>query len=122
MQWQYRFKRQLITEEDLIRYSDFPQKDLLLQRLAKEASEDTAENLVADLTYFASIFSKLLSQGLTEEQAAQQAIDILIEEKNAMMQDLVSVEDLCNIVAQNSKACYNCVVRRIFIWQSLKLI
>ena len=87
MQGQYRFKRQLITEEDLLRFSDFPQKDLFLQRLAKEASEDTAESLVADLTNFASIFSKLLSQGLTEEQAAQQAIDILIEEKNAMMQD-----------------------------------
>jgi hypothetical protein len=87
MQGQYRFKRQLITEEDLLRFSDFPQKDLFLQRLAKEATEDTAENLVADLTNFASIFSKLLSQGLTEEQAAQQAIDILIEEKNAMMQD-----------------------------------
>jgi hypothetical protein len=87
MQGQYRFKRQLITEEDLLRFSDFPQKDLFLQRLAKEASEDTAESLVADLTNFASIFSKLLSQGLTEEQAAQQAIDILIEEKNAIMQD-----------------------------------
>jgi hypothetical protein len=42
---------------------------------------------VADLTNFASIFSRLLSQGLSEEQAAQQAITILIEEKNAIQQN-----------------------------------
>lgn len=87
MQGQYQFKRQLITEEDLLRFSDFPQKDLFLQRLAKASEDNTAETLVADLTNFASIFTKLLSQGLNEEQAAQQAITILIEEKNAMVQN-----------------------------------
>ena len=87
MQGQYQFKTQVITEQDLIRYSDFPQKDLILQRLQSEAENNTAENLVADLTNFASIFTKLMSQGLDENQAAEQAIQILIEEKNAMMQD-----------------------------------
>lgn len=87
MQGQYQFKTPVITEQDLIRYSDFPQKDLILQRIERESQEDTAQNLVADLTNFASIFTRLLSQGLTEEQAAQQAITILIEEKNAMQQD-----------------------------------
>lgn len=87
MQGQYNFKRQVITEEDLIRYSDFPQKDLILQRLAKEEQESTAQNLIADLTNFASIFSRMLASGLSEEEAAQQAIQILIEEKNAMKQD-----------------------------------
>lgn len=87
MQGQYGFKTPVITEEDLIRYSDFPQKDLILQRLEKDKQSSTAEDLIADLTNFASIFSKLLSQGLTEEQAAEQAIQILLEEKNAMMQD-----------------------------------
>ena len=87
MQGQYQFKTQVITEEDLIRYSDFPQKDLILQRIVRNKESNTAQDLIADLTNFASIFSKLLSQGVPEEQAAEQAIQILIEEKNAMMQD-----------------------------------
>lgn len=87
MQGQYAFKVPVITEQDLIRYSDFPQKDLILQRIAKQQQDDTAQDLIADLSNFASIFSRLLSQGLTEEQAAEQAIQILIEEKNAMMHD-----------------------------------
>lgn len=87
MQAQYQIKPQIITPQDLLKYSDFPQKDLFLQRLEKEQQDSTAETLVADLTNFASIFSRLLSQGLSEEQAAQQAITILIEEKNAMQQD-----------------------------------
>lgn len=87
MQGQYQFKRQVISEEDLVRYSDFPQKDLILQRLERDSQNDTTENLVADLTNFASIFSKLLSKGLDENTAAQQAIQILVEEKNQMQQD-----------------------------------
>jgi hypothetical protein len=87
MQGQYGFKKQVITEQDLVKWSDFPQKDLILQRLEKEEQSSTAENLVADLTNFASIFSRMLSQGLSEEEAAQQAISILIEEKNAMKQN-----------------------------------
>ena len=87
MQAQYQIKPQIITPQDLLKYSDFPQKDLFLQRLEKEQQDSVAETLVADLTNFASIFSRLLSQGLSEEQAAQQAITILIEEKNAMQQD-----------------------------------
>lgn len=87
MQGQYGFKKRVITEKDLIRFSDFPQKDLFLQRMEKEEQEGIAEKLIADLTNFASIFTRLLGQGLTEEQAAQEAISILIEEKNAMEQD-----------------------------------
>lgn len=87
MQGQYNFKKQLITEQDLVRFSDFPQKDLWLQRLEKEDQNSVAENLVADLTNFASIFSRFLSEGMSEEEAAQQAISVLIEEKNAMKQD-----------------------------------
>ena len=87
MQGQYGFKVPVITEQDLIRYSDFPQKDLILQRIESEQQSNTAETLIADLTNFASIFTKLISQGLSEEQAAEQAINILIEEKNMMMQD-----------------------------------
>lgn len=87
MQGQYQFKKQIVTEQDLVRYSDFPQKDILLQRLEKEDQTNTAEQLVADLTNFASIFTRLLSSGMSEEQAAQEAIGILIEEKNSMLQD-----------------------------------
>jgi hypothetical protein len=87
MQGQYNFKKQIVTEQDLVRFSDFPQKDMWLQRLEKQDQESVAENLIADLTNFASIFSRMLAQGLSEEEAAQQAINILIEEKNAMQQD-----------------------------------
>jgi len=87
MQAQYQINPQIITPQDLVRFSDFPQKDLFLQRLEKESQDNIAETLVADLTNFASIFSRLLSQGLSEEEAAQQAITILIEEKNAMEQN-----------------------------------
>lgn len=87
MQGQYGFKTQVITEQDLVKYSDFPQKDLILQRLERDKQANTAQDLVADLTNFASIFSRLLSQGLSEQEAAENAIQILIEEKNAMMQD-----------------------------------
>ncbi len=87
MQGQYQFKKPIVTEQDLVRFSDFPQKDLWLQRLERQDQESIAENLIADLTNFASIFSRLLSQNLSEEQAAQQAIAILLEEKNAMQQD-----------------------------------
>lgn len=87
MQGQYGFKTPVITEEDLIRFSDFPQKDLFLQRITKSKQDDTGEKLIADLTNFASIFSNLMAKGLSEEQAAQQAIAIMLEEKNAMIQD-----------------------------------
>lgn len=87
MQGQYQFPTPLIQPEDLIRWSDFPQKDLLLQRIEKDKQNKTAENLISDLTNFASIFSKFLGEGMSEEQAAQQAITILIEEKNAMEQN-----------------------------------
>ena len=87
MQGQYQFKTQVITEQDLIRYSDFPQKDEILDRLEAESQSNTAQDLIADLTNFATIYSRLLSQGVEEGAAAEQAIQILIEEKNAMMQD-----------------------------------
>ena len=87
MQGQYQFKTQVITEQDLIRYSDFPQKDEILDRLEAESQSNTAQDLIADLTNFATIYSRLLSQGVEEGTAAEQAIQILIEEKNAMMQD-----------------------------------
>lgn len=87
MQGQYQFPKQVITPEELIRYSDFPQKQVWLERLAKEDQDKIATNLVSDLTNFASIFTKLLAQGLTEEQAATQAIQLLIEEKNTMKEN-----------------------------------
>jgi hypothetical protein len=87
MQGQYQFKTRIITEQDLVRFSDFPQKDLWLQRIEQEEQANTGQDLIADLTNFASIFSRLLSQNMSEEQAAQQAIAILIEEKNAIKQN-----------------------------------
>lgn len=87
MQGQYQFKTPIVTEQDLVRFSDFPQKDLWLQRIERDAQAKAGETLISDLTNFANIFSRILSQGVTAEQAAQQAIQLLIEEKNMMRQD-----------------------------------
>ena len=87
MQGQYNFPQEIISASDLVRFSDFPQKDLWLQKIAKQEEEAIGENLIADLTNFATIFSNFLSKGLSEEQAAQQAITVLIEEKNKISED-----------------------------------
>lgn len=89
MQAQYGLqgKDRIVEAEDLIKYSDFPQKHLWLQKVAKKKQEDIAGNLVADLTNFASIFSKMLAKNMSEEEAAKAAIDILIQEKNAIMEN-----------------------------------
>lgn len=87
MQGQYQFKTKVITEEDLVRYSDFPQKDLILQRIERDKMGDISEDITSTLMNFASIFTKLISQGIPEEQATMEAINMLVEEKNAQLQD-----------------------------------
>lgn len=87
MQGQYQFKVPIVTPEDLVRFSDFPQKNLWLQRLAKEKLTDIKTDVESTFKNAFLIYQKLLQQGLSEAQAAEQAIAILVEEKQQMSMD-----------------------------------
>ena len=87
MQGQYGFKVPIVTEEDLVRFSDFPQKSLWLQRIAREKLTDIKTEVESTFKNAFLIYQKLLQQGLTEAQAAEQAINILVEEKQQISND-----------------------------------
>ncbi len=87
MQGQYGFKNRIVTEEDLVRFSDFPQKNLWLQRLAKEKLNDVKTDVESTFKNAFLIYQKLLNSGLPEAQAAEQAIQMLVEEKQQIAAD-----------------------------------
>lgn len=87
MQGQYGFERRIVTEEDLVKFSDFPQKDLWLQRIAKENLTDIKTDVEATFKNGFLIYQKLLAGGLSEAQAAEQAIQMLVEEKQQIAVD-----------------------------------
>lgn len=87
MQGQYGFKTPIVTEEDLVKFSDFPQKDLWLQRIAKQKLMDIKTDVESTFKNAFLIYQKLLQQGLTEAQAAEQAINMLVEEKQQIAND-----------------------------------
>lgn len=87
MQGQYQFKTPIVTEEDLVKFSDFPQKDLWLQRLAKTKLNDIKEDVESTFKNAFLIYQKLIQEGLNEAQAAEQAIQILVEEKQQIALD-----------------------------------
>lgn len=87
MQGQYGFKVPIVTEEDLVRFSDFPQKSLWLQRIARQKLTDIKTDVESTFKNAFLIYQKLLQQGLNESQAAEQAINILVEEKQQLAND-----------------------------------
>jgi len=87
MQGQYQFKTPIVTEEDLVKFSDFPQKSLWLQRIAKSKLNDIKTDVESTFKNAFLIYQKLIQEGLTEAQAAEQAIQILIEEKQQIAND-----------------------------------
>ena len=87
MQGQYGFKHRVVTEEDLVRFSDFPQKNLWLQRLAKEKLLDVKTDVESTFKNAFLIYQRLLQEGMPEAQAAEQAINMLVEEKQQISQD-----------------------------------
>ena len=87
MQGQYQFKTPIVTEEDLVKFSDFPQKDLWLQRIAKSKLNDIKTDVEATFKNAFLIYQQLLQKGLDEAQAAEQAIQILVEEKQQIALD-----------------------------------
>lgn len=72
-QAQYQFQEQLITPIEWLKYQDFPQKDLILDRMEADMMNDDKEQLQNDLMNFAG----LIEGGLDP----QEAIDIIVDEK-----------------------------------------
>lgn len=87
MQGQYQFKTPIVTEEDLVKFSDFPQKDLWLQRIAKSKLNDIKTDVESTFKNAFLIYQQLLQKGLNEAQAAEQAIQMLVEEKQQIALD-----------------------------------
>jgi hypothetical protein len=87
MQGQYGFKVPIVTEEDLVRFSDFPQKNLWLQRIAKQKLNDVKTDVESTFKNAFLIYQKLLQEGMTDAQAAEQAINILVAEKQQIAAD-----------------------------------
>ena len=87
MQGQYQFPVRIVTEEDIVRFSDFPQKDIWLQRIAREKLNDVKTDVESTFKNAFLIYNKLISSGVTEEEAARETINILIEEKQQMQMD-----------------------------------
>ncbi len=73
MQGQYQFEPALITHEEWLQWKDFPQKDLILQRIRQAQQQIEEEELIADLMSFAGLIDK----GMSPEEA----IETIIQEK-----------------------------------------
>ena len=87
MQGQYQFKTRIVTEEDIVQFSDFPQKHLWLQRIAKAKLNDVKTDVESTFKNAFLIYQKLIQEGMSEAQAAEQAIAILVEEKQQIERD-----------------------------------
>lgn len=87
MQGQYGFKIPIVTEEDIVRFSDFPQKHLWLQRIAKQKLNNIKTDVESTFKNAFLIYQKLLQEGLDEATAAEQAINMLVEEKQMIAND-----------------------------------
>lgn len=73
LQGQYQFDPPLITPEEWMMYKDFPQKNLQLQRMRRDAQRNDQRDMEETLLNFAG----LLDKGLEPEEAIQ----VLVEEK-----------------------------------------
>jgi hypothetical protein len=73
LQGQYQFQPPLITNEEWIQWKEFPQKDLIIQRMRQAQRQIEEEELIADLMSFAGLIDK----GMSPEEA----IETIIEEK-----------------------------------------
>lgn len=89
MQGQYNFQIPLILEEDLIDEMPIPavKKERFLQRFTKEKASSAALERRETLLTFANLFQQLQQGGLNEEEAAEEALNIMDEEAMAMQQN-----------------------------------
>lgn len=78
MQGQYQMNPPLITPEEWLKYQDFPQKDLMLQRMEKQRVQDDTQEITENVVNFSS----LLQQGVTPDGAIQ-----MLADEKAMMRE-----------------------------------
>lgn len=78
MQAQYQMNPPLMTPEEWLSYQDFPQKDMMLQRMEAQRLQDDTQEITENIVNFSS----LMQQGVTPEGA----VDMLANEK-AMMRE-----------------------------------
>lgn len=71
MQSQYQMNPPLITPEEWLKYQDFPQKDIMLQRMEAQRLQDD----VQDITENVVNFSSLVQQGVSPDGAVQMLAD-----------------------------------------------
>jgi hypothetical protein len=71
MQAQYQMNPPLITPEEWLQYQDFPQKDLMLQRMEAQRLQDDVNEITENVVNFSS----LMQQGVTPDGAVQMLAD-----------------------------------------------
>lgn len=71
MQAQYQMNPQLITPEEWLQYQDFPQKDIMIQRIEAERLQNDIDEITENVVNFSS----LMQQGVTPDGAVQMLAD-----------------------------------------------
>ena len=71
MQAQYQMNPQLITPEEWLKYQDFPQKDIMIQRIEAERLQNDVNEITENIVNFSS----LLQQNVTPDGAVQMLAD-----------------------------------------------
>lgn len=71
MQAQYQMNPPLMTPEEWLSYQDFPQKDLMLQRIEAQRLQDDVQEITENVVNFSS----LMQQGVTPDAAVQMLAD-----------------------------------------------
>lgn len=78
MQGQYNFNPPLITHQEWIQWKDFPQKELIIQRMRGQANQMDKDEITATLLSFAG----MVDQGMDPKDAVE-----LLTEERQMMRD-----------------------------------
>ena len=78
MQMQYQMNPPLITPEEWLGYQDFPQKDMMLQRIEAQRLKNDTDEITENVVNFSS----LIQQGVTPEGAVQ-----MLADEKAMMRE-----------------------------------
>lgn len=78
MQMQYQMNPPLMTPEEWLGYQDFPQKDMMLQRIEAQRLKNDTDEITENVVNFSS----LIQQGVTPEGAVQ-----MLADEKAMMRE-----------------------------------
>ena len=87
MQGQYQFKTPIVTEEDLVKFSDFPQKDLWLQRIAKAKLNDIKTDVETTFKNAFLIYQQLLQKVWMKHRLLSKRFKCLLKKKQQIALD-----------------------------------